>query len=61
MLNDDYEGGELEFKTGQGIIKYKGPVGRIVIFPSYMLHKVNPVTSDIRWALVGWAHGNSFQ
>ena len=61
MLNDDYEGGELEFKVGQGIIKYKGPVGRMVIFPSYMLHKVNPVTSDIRWALVGWAHGNSFQ
>ena len=61
MLNDDYEGGELDFKTGQGIIKYKGPVGRIVIFPSYMLHKVNLVIANIRWTLVGWAHGDSFQ
>lgn len=61
MLNDDYEGGELEFKTGQGVVKYKGPIGRMVIFPSYLLHKVNPIIDDIRWSLVGWAHGNSFQ
>jgi len=61
FLNDGYEDGALEFKTGQGIISYNGPVSRMIIFPSYLLHKVNPVTSGTRWAMVGWAHGASFR
>tara|TARA_Y100000296_G_scaffold24942_1_gene29371 strand:+ start:538 stop:1221 length:684 start_codon:yes stop_codon:yes gene_type:complete len=61
MLNDDYEGGKLEFKTGMGIVEYGPIVGRMILFPSYLLHKVNPVTSGIRWNLVGWSHGPSFQ
>ena len=61
MLNDDYEGGKLEFKTGMGIVEYGPIVGRMILFPSYLLHKVNPVTSGIRWSLVGWSHGPSFQ
>ena len=59
FLNDGYEGGTLEFKTGEGMISYTGPVSRMIIFPSYLLHKVNPVTSGTRWAMVGWAHGAS--
>ncbi len=61
MLNDDYEGGKLEFKTGMGIVEYGPIVGRMILFPSYLLHKVNPVTSGIRWSLVGWSHGPYFQ
>ena len=61
FLNDDFEGGAIEFKTGEKKISYKGPVSRMVIFPSYMLHKVNPVTSGTRWSMVGWAHGASFR
>ena len=61
MLNDDFEGGKLGFKTGKGVVEYEPTVGRIVIFPSYILHKVFPVTSGTRWALVGWAHGASFR
>ena len=61
FLNDDYEGGAMEFKTGEKILSYKGPVSRMIIFPSYLLHRVNPVTSGTRWAMVGWAHGASFR
>jgi predicted 2-oxoglutarate/Fe(II)-dependent dioxygenase YbiX len=32
----------------------------MIIFPSYLVHKVMPVTSGTRYALVGWAHGNTF-
>ena len=36
-------------------------LGRMIIFPSYLLHKINPITSGTRWAMVGWAHGASFR
>ena len=61
FLNDDYEGGALEFKSSSTTMTYSGPVGRLIIFPSYLLHRVNVVTSGIRWAMVGWAHGDSFR
>jgi hypothetical protein len=33
-LNDDYEGGELLFKVGEEIIKYKPESGDVLVFPS---------------------------
>ena len=30
----------------------------IIIFPSYLAHKVEPVTSGVRWVLVGWILGD---
>ena len=47
--------------TGEDLIQHKGPVGTLVLFPSYLLHRVNMVTAGTRWALVGWAHGGSFR
>lgn len=35
--------------------------GSIVIFPSFVTHKVSPVTEGIRYSLVGWVHGPPFQ
>jgi len=61
FLNEDFEGGELEFLTGEDSIQHKGPVGTMVLFPSYLLHRVNVVTAGTRWAMVGWAHGGSFR
>lgn len=61
FLNDGFEGGELEFMTGEDLIQHKGPVGTLVLFPSYLLHRVNVVTSGTRWVMVGWAHGDSFR
>jgi hypothetical protein len=33
-LNDDYEGGELDFSVGGKLIKYKPKAGDLVVFPS---------------------------
>ena len=53
-LNDDYEGGEIEFNHFG--ISHKPTAGDIVIFSSsypYM-HRVKPVLSGTRYAVVNW-------
>ncbi len=53
-----YEGGNLCFMDkGEPL---RPPLGTTAIFPSYMLHKVEPVTRGTRYTLVSWAHGPSF-
>lgn len=62
--SDDYEGGELELDMGKGDnvnAKFKLDVGDLVIFPSNMWHKVNPITSGKRVCLVGWFGGPPFK
>lgn len=53
-LNDDYEGGELEFFGGKYRLKLKK--GSIIVFPSNFLypHRVCPVTSGCRYTIVTW-------
>ena len=57
-----YEGGELLLQGGAG-----GPVraqksrGSLVAFPSYMMHRVTPVTAGIRKSLVFWVAGPAFR
>jgi len=64
ILNpDEYEGGELCFHVGRTLdepFPGQDEVGSMILFPSYLVHKVNPITSGTRYAMVGWAHGNSF-
>ncbi|MCK6372011.1 MAG: 2OG-Fe(II) oxygenase [Gammaproteobacteria bacterium] len=55
---DDYQGGDLLFADGGGPIRLKQ--GTTAIFPSYLLHKVEPVTQGTRYTLVAWIHGPSF-
>ena len=65
MLNDNFEGGEFQFA---GYSKEKceistpefNKVGSIVIFPSYIEHRVTPVTKGIRYSLVTWFLGPPF-
>ena len=57
VLNDDYEGGEFEF-FGNGTIKEK--MGTVIVFPSYMQHRVLPVTKGVRYSLVVWFCGEPF-
>ncbi|MAL10692.1 MAG: hypothetical protein CMF74_13650 [Maricaulis sp.] len=65
LLSDpqDYKGGEIEFRTpGNKIIKMgKQPKGTILIFPSFVYHRVKPVTSGKRYSLVIWACGENFK
>lgn len=65
LLSDpnSYEGGELEFHSGNikdnktlicNELKEKGS---IVVFPSFIWHRVKPVTKGIRYSLVIWNLG----
>ena len=58
LLNDSYEGGRLTFNLIPEISRRNSEIGDMIIFPSYMEHKVEPVTSGVRWSLVGWILGD---
>ena len=51
----EYEGGDFEFK-GIENPNFK-PQGSVIVFPSYLEHRVTPVTSGIRHSLVTWIEG----
>lgn len=55
-LNDDYEGGELEFVNFG--IKIKPEAGMLVIFPATYpySHIAHPVTDGTKYAIVTWLH-----
>ena len=45
---DEYEGGELMTKMNTNENSYKLDKGELFLFPSWMLHKVTPVTKGKR-------------
>ena len=71
--SSEYEGGELEFdfrnydphmreenkhlKQAKEIL----PKGSIIVFPSFVWHRVKPITSGTRYSLVMWSIGNPFK
>jgi len=58
MLNNDYQGGELNFKVDKKEKTIPVKAGRIIVFPSNFCfpHKVAPVTKGVRYSLVSWGH-----
>lgn len=59
---EDYEGGSLElFPNSLEAHEIEKKKGLITFFPSYMLHRVTPVTSGKRLSLVVWVHGPAFK
>jgi PKHD-type hydroxylase len=68
QLSDDieYEGGDLCFWKGgpsleENIEYAPKSAGNVVIFPSYLMHSVKPVTQGIRKSFVIWLGGNTFR
>ena len=60
LLNDDFEGGEfLVFNNGIQTVNLEK--NQILVFPSFLPHKVNPIKEGIRWSLVCWIHGRCFR
>ena len=69
----EYEGGELEFdfrnydphmrKESKHLKQAKEilPKGSIVVFPSFVWHRVKPVTKGTRYSLVMWNLGYPFK
>lgn len=58
---DSYEGGELNLYYEEKPKTMSKKRGSILIFPSYTLHEVTPVTKGIRHSLVGWVEGPAFK
>lgn len=60
LLNEDFEGGGLEIdgEKVENVLKYAGD---IVVFPSFLKHRVIPITKGTRFTAVSWAYGPSFR
>lgn len=59
---EEYEGGDLEMLVDwDRPIKLKRNRGAVLAFPSFIMHRVTPVTKGTRHSLVGWINGNSFK
>lgn len=54
---ESYEGGTFEFSTVDHPGAAFEPRGSVLIFPSFLQHRVLPVTSGIRHSLVTWVEG----
>ena len=57
QLTDGYEGGQLDVMTGRSFVSLPKQAGVVSLFPSYMLHRVTPVTKGTREAIVLWFTG----
>ena len=56
ILNSDYEGGDFEMKGLENQVP-RLEEGSIIVFPSFIEHRVTPVTEGIRYSLVSWFVG----
>jgi|TARA_A100001515_G_scaffold125328_1_gene110062 PKHD-type hydroxylase len=60
----EYDGGVLEMWQGgpqdSAVKAYKG-AGSVFIFPSYMMHRVTPVTRGVRKSFVLWVGGSHYR
>lgn len=58
---EEYVGGDLEIKPGNSSFVVPRRKGAIILFPSFLLHRVTPLTSGLRRSLVLWAGGESYK
>ena len=54
LLNDNYEGGELQIKSNDKIINLPKKIGNLHIFLSDIEHRVSEVNVGVRYSLVNW-------
>jgi PKHD-type hydroxylase len=64
---DEYEGGDFEINLSNPerednivFIQDAKVKGTIVVFPSFVWHRITPVTSGTRYSLVNWHQGRPF-
>lgn len=61
ILNSDFEGGKFYLKYGKQKIYPSQEPGDVIVFPSFLTHGVEPVTSGIRRSIVTWLVGPYFK
>lgn len=54
---DSYEGGDLQFMINHKVVDAPRTKGTVVIFPSFVPHRVTPITKGVRRSIVGWVSG----
>lgn len=57
---DEYEGGDFQIMRATRVDTLPKSKGTVLLFPSYLLHRVTPVTKGIRKTLVLWVGGHPF-
>lgn len=58
---DEYEGSNLEFKCGAEFVAAPREQGSLIVFPSFLLHRVTALTRGTRHSLVAWSTGPRFK
>ena len=59
--SDSYEGGKFTMQLNKNEHEMIQKRGRILFFPSFILHKVHPVTKGVRKSIVVWVEGPKFR
>jgi PKHD-type hydroxylase len=60
--SDEYEGGDLQlWYGGNSSINAERGAGVVVVFPSYMMHRVSKVTKGTRRSFVLWVGGQHYK
>ena len=59
---DEYEGGDLQLWTGgNSVMDSARGAGVVVVFPSYLMHRVSKVTKGTRRSFVLWVGGEHYK
>lgn len=61
FLNDDFEGGQFFLMVGETKTYPPQSAGTVIVFPSFIMHGVEPVTKGIRRSIVTWLVGPFFK
>jgi PKHD-type hydroxylase len=62
MLNDDYEGGRFYFQQDLHHRQYiNTEAGKVLVFPSHIMHGVEPLELGVRHSVVAWISGPDFK
>lgn len=56
----EYEGGQLQLTIGSQPVEAPRGLGNVTVFPSFLLHRVTPVTRGRRLGVVSWMLGDPF-
>lgn len=59
--SDEYEGGDLQFMINQKVINAPRTKETVVVFPSFIMHRVTPITKGVRQSIVAWLAGPPYR
>lgn len=57
----DFEGGDFEVMIGDRPVACPQAKGMVLVFPSWVMHRVTPVTRGVRKSIVVWVTGPKFR